>query len=94
MSILLKRVGLRYDGLSSQDFAIIIYPMRTVSILISSEEQKFIEAFIKSGQAENEIHVMQQALRLLKEETLLQKIFQAQSEPNIKGNLRELIKVF
>lgn len=66
----------------------------TISVPISKEEESFIKERVKSGVSANKAHAIRQAIRALKEEQLLADILKAESEPTLRGDLRELLKKF
>ncbi len=66
--------------------------MTTLSVPLSPEQQKFIESYVKSGQADNKAQVVRRALKLLEEEEAVQAVLKAQKEPVLRGDLRELMK--
>ena len=66
--------------------------MTTLSIPISGELEKFIEQMVKSGKGANKADVVRRAIREYKENEVLKTILQAESEPTLRGDLRELMK--
>jgi len=66
--------------------------MTTISIPITKEQEKFIRAYIKEGKAENKAQVVRRALAKLKEDEAIQAVLQAEHEPWLKGDLRELMR--
>lgn len=72
--------------------------MSTISVPIKAEEEKFIENYIKSGQAENKAQVFRRALRLLAEEEALFRILKSEEDVRqgrvFQGNLRKILKKF
>ena len=66
--------------------------MSTLSVPLGSDQQKFIESYVKSGQAENKAQVVRRALKLLAEEEAVQAVLKAQREPTIRGDLQALMK--
>jgi len=72
--------------------------MTTISVPIKAEEEKFIENYIKSGQAENKAQVFRRALRLLAEEEALARLLRSQEDVRqgkiFRGNFRKLLKKF
>ena len=68
--------------------------MTTLSIPISGELEKFIERMIKDGKGANKADVVRRALREYEENEVIKTILQAESEPTLEGNLRDLMKKF
>ncbi len=66
--------------------------MTTLSIPISSELAAFIESLVKSGRASNKADAVRRALTYFAEEQAVNAVLEAQREPNLKGNLRDLMK--
>lgn len=66
--------------------------MTTLSIPVSGDLEKFIEDMVKSGKAANKADVVRRALREYEENEAVRIILQAQSEPTLRGDLRELMK--
>jgi len=66
--------------------------MSTLSVPLGSDQQKFVESYVKSGQAGNKAQVVRRALQLLAEEEAVQSVLRAQREPMLRGNLRDLMK--
>ena len=72
--------------------------MATISVPVKAEEEKFIEQYIQSGQAENKAQVFRRALRLLAEEEALARILRSQEDVRqgrvFKGDFKKLLKKF
>ena len=68
--------------------------MTTLSIPVSGEMEQFIKQMVKSGKGSNKADVVRRALREYQENEVLKTILQAESEPTLRGNLRELMKKF
>ena len=72
--------------------------MTTISVPVKAEEEKFIDDYIKSGQAENKAQVFRRALRLLAEEDVLSRLLRSQEDVKqgkvLKGDFRKLLKKF
>jgi len=66
--------------------------MTTLSVPIPSDLEKFIHKMIKSGRASNKADVVRKALTRFAEEEAVLAILRAEQEPNLKGNLRDLMK--
>lgn len=68
--------------------------MTTLSIPIGSVHEELIASLIKKGYGANKADVVRKALTLLAEEQAVAAVLKAQSEPTIKGDLRQLVKKF
>jgi putative addiction module CopG family antidote len=68
--------------------------MSTLSVPLTPELEKFINARVKEGRAANKAEVARQALTLLKDEEVVAAVLRAQQEPTLRGDLRELAKQF
>jgi Arc/MetJ-type ribon-helix-helix transcriptional regulator len=68
--------------------------MTTLSIPVSGDLEKFIERMVRDGKASNKADVVRRALREYEENEIVKVILQAQSEPTLRGDLRELMKKF
>ncbi|MDE2116887.1 MAG: hypothetical protein KGI79_03370 [Patescibacteria group bacterium] len=66
--------------------------MTTLSIPVNSELESFINKMIKKGRGSNKADIVRQALERFKDEEAINAILRAQSEPTLKGNLRNLMK--
>ena len=70
--------------------------MTTISVPISSEQEKFIDDFVKSGKAANKAHAVRYALQRLAEEEAVNAVLQAEREigegRGLRGNLKKLLK--
>ena len=66
--------------------------MTTLSIPVSGELEKFIGKMIKDGKGSNKADVVRRALNEYKENEVLKTILQAESEPTLHGDLRDLMK--
>ena len=66
--------------------------MSTISVPINAEQEAFIESYIKSGKAENKAQVVRRALTRLSEDEAVQAILDAEKEPMLRGDLRELLR--
>jgi putative addiction module CopG family antidote len=66
--------------------------MSTISVPLTPDLEKFIDQMIKNGDAANKADVVRKALRRMSEEEAVNRILAAQKEPNLKGDLRDLIK--
>lgn len=66
--------------------------MTTLSIPISGETEKFIETMIQNGKGSNKADVVRRALKEYEENEAIRTILQAQSEPTLHGDLRDLMK--
>ena len=68
--------------------------MTTLSIPVSGELQKFIERMVKEGKGANNADVVRRALNAYSENEAVEAVLRAQAEPNLKGDLRTLMKKF
>ncbi len=68
--------------------------MTTLSIPVSGELQKFIERMVKEGKGANKADVVRRALNAYSENEAVEAVLRAQAEPNLKGDLRTLMKKF
>lgn len=72
--------------------------MTTISVPIKGEEEKFIERYIESGQAENKAQVFRRALKLLAEEEALSRILRSEEDFRqgriFQGDIRKILKKF
>jgi Arc/MetJ-type ribon-helix-helix transcriptional regulator len=66
--------------------------MTTLSIPISSELEAFINSLIKSGRASNKADAVRRALTHFAEEQAVNAVLEAQREPSLKGDIRDLMK--
>ncbi|OGI47097.1 hypothetical protein A2121_02655 [Candidatus Nomurabacteria bacterium GWB1_40_6] len=68
--------------------------MTTLSIPVSGDLEKFIERMIEDGKGSNKADVVRRALRQYEENEIVKTILKAQSEPTLRGDLRDLMKKF
>ena len=68
--------------------------MTTLSIPISGDLEKFIERMIKDGKGANKADVVRRALREYEENEIVERILQAEREPSLNGDLKNLMKKF
>ena len=68
--------------------------MSTISVPISGKQEAFIESYIKNGGAENKAQVVRKALDRLSEEEAIREVLEAEREPVLRGDLREIMKKF
>lgn len=66
--------------------------MTTLSIPINGELAEFIDRMVKAGKGSNKADVVRRALREYEENEAVRMILQAQQEPTLRGDLRELMK--
>lgn len=70
--------------------------MTTLSIPITSEQERFINSLVKSGKAANKAHVVRYALQRLAEEEAVNAVLQAEREIDegrgMRGDLKKLLK--
>lgn len=68
--------------------------MTTLSIPVSGDLEKFIERMVKNGKGTNKADVVRRALKEYEENEAVKIVLQAQSEPTLRGDLRDLMKKF
>mgnify|MGYP001597619896 FL=1 len=68
--------------------------MPTISVPINAKQEEFINDLVKSGIVANKAHAVRRAIDLFAEEEAVRAVLRAQKEPNIKGDLRKLVKKF
>ena len=66
--------------------------MTTLSVPINSELAAFIEKMVKKGRGSNKADVVRQAIERFKDEEAIDAVLKAQNEPNLKGDVRKLMK--
>jgi Arc/MetJ-type ribon-helix-helix transcriptional regulator len=66
--------------------------MSTLSIPVTAEQEAFINAYIKAGNADNKAQVVRRALNRFAEDEAVNAVLQAEKEPTLYGDLRELAK--
>ena len=66
--------------------------MTTLSIPVTAEQEAFIVAYIKAGNADNKAEVVRRALNRFAEDEAVNAVLQAEKEPTLHGDLRELMK--
>lgn len=70
--------------------------MSTLSIPISSEQERFIDGYIKEGKADNKAQVVRRALSQFAEEEAIRVVLEAAQEVKdgkiIRGDIREILK--
>jgi len=66
--------------------------MSTLSVPLSSEQEAFIEMLVKQKKAANKADAVRQAIELMAEEEAINAVLQAEKEPTLRGDLRELAK--
>ena len=70
--------------------------MSTLSIPVTAEQEAFIEAYIKAGNADNKAEVVRKALNRFAEDEAVNVVLQAEKELGegkaLYGDLRELMK--
>jgi len=68
--------------------------MSTISVPLTPELEEKIESLVKNGVGANKADVMRKALYRLSEEEAIKAVLQAEKEPTLHGDLRELAKKF
>ncbi len=70
--------------------------MTTISIPITTEQEKFIRSYIKDGKADNKAQVVRRALTQLAEEEAIRSVLMAEIEikdgKGLRGDLRKLAR--
>ncbi|MCC7160752.1 hypothetical protein IT399_03470 [Candidatus Nomurabacteria bacterium] len=66
--------------------------MTTLSIPVSGDLEKFIERMVRDGKGSNKADVVRRALKQYEENEAVRIILQAQSEPTLRGDLRDLMR--
>ncbi|MFA6536387.1 MAG: type II toxin-antitoxin system ParD family antitoxin [Candidatus Paceibacterota bacterium] len=66
--------------------------MSTLSVPLTPELEAFINQQVKSGKSANKAAVVRYAIQRMSEEEAVNEILQAQREPVLRGNLRQLMK--
>ena len=66
--------------------------MSTLSVPLPPDLEKFVISKVKDGYAANKAEVVRRALKRLSEEEAVQVVLRAQAEPNLKGDIRDLMK--
>ena len=70
--------------------------MTTLSVPITSEQERFINNLIKSGKASNKAHAVRYALQRLAEEEAVNAVLMAERELSegrgLRGDLKKLLK--
>ena len=66
--------------------------MTTISVPVPSEQEKFLEDYIKSGRAENKAQVFRRALREFQENEAVRAVLETEKEPILRGDLKSLAK--
>jgi Arc/MetJ-type ribon-helix-helix transcriptional regulator len=72
--------------------------MTTLSIPITSEQERFINSLVKSGKAANKAHAVRQALERMAEDEAICAVMEGERDIRegrvYKGDLRKLLKKF
>ncbi len=68
--------------------------MTTISVPLSKELLERLEGLVKSGAGENKAAVMRRALEDFSREEAIREVLEAAKEPNLRGDIRELMKKF
>ncbi|MBI4093665.1 hypothetical protein HY417_01765 [Candidatus Kaiserbacteria bacterium] len=70
--------------------------MTTLSVPITSEQERFINNLVRSGKAANKAHAVRYALQRLAEEEAINAVLAAESElaagRGVRGDLKKLLK--
>lgn len=68
--------------------------MATISVPLSAELEERLDSLVASGTGANRADVMRKALERLAEEEAIREVIEAQQEPTLRGDVRELFKKF
>lgn len=68
--------------------------MTTVSVPLSDDMLRAIEALIKDGIAANKADAIRKAVKRYLEDQAVEAVLQARKEPSLEGDLHELAKKF
>lgn len=72
--------------------------MTTISVPITSEQEKFLSNLVKSGRAANKAHAVRSAIDLLAEDAAVAAILEAEQEiaegKGMRGDLGEVAKKY
>ena len=66
--------------------------MSTISVPLSSRLEDQLDALVTNGSGSNRADVMRRALEKFAEDEAINAVLQAQREPTIRGDLREILK--
>ena len=66
--------------------------MATISVLLSPELQERLDSLVADGVGSNRADVMRRALSKLSEDEAVRVVLEAEKEPVIRGDIRELLK--
>lgn len=66
--------------------------MTTISVPFPPHLEEFISQQIKLGKATNKAQVIRYAVTRLSEQEAINAVLEAQKEPTLRGNLRDLAK--
>ena len=72
--------------------------MTTISIPITSEQEKFIRSYIKEGKADNKAQVVRRALAYFAEDEAVRVVLEAEREilegKGLRGDLKKLMRKY
>ena len=66
--------------------------MSTLSIPVTAEQEAFIKAYIKAGNADNKAEVVRKALTHFAEVEAVEAVLRTEKEPTLYGDLSDLAK--
>ena len=66
--------------------------MATISVPLSPELQERLDSLVADGVGSNRADVMRRALSKLSEDEAVRVVLEAEKEPVIRGDIRELLK--
>lgn len=66
--------------------------MTTISVPLHKKNEEKLDELVKSGAGSSRADVMRKALERFAEEEAVEAVLQAEREPVLRGDLRELVK--
>ena len=66
--------------------------MTTLSVPITARQDAFLENFVKEGHAKNKVSAIKSLLEQAEEDAAVQAVLDAEKEPTLYGDIRELLK--
>lgn len=68
--------------------------MATISVPLSAEQEHRLDTLVSDGVGSNRADVMRQALERLAEEQAIRDVLEAEREPTLRGDIRDLLEKF
>lgn len=68
--------------------------MTTLSIPLTPILAEAVEKLVRDGYGSNKADVVRRAIKKLAEDQAVEAVLRAQNEPNLKGDIRDLMKKF